>query len=183
MEQYNTTQQRDDCLIRPSQQLDDGELALYFISLVIICIFVLEILSAFYAFGWRRYTKILFLLDAIIVLTSFILEVYFHFGNALKAGRASAALVVLRMWKVVRAIHAIAHSISLRNHMIVEKIKEAETTLQEEIAEAEKTILEQKNKINDLTNLLEKTGTQTNPEQIDGFTRKRTKSFNSVTRF
>jgi hypothetical protein len=159
-----------------------GELALFYISYVIITIFVLEVLSALYAFGWRRFTKILFLLDAIIVLASFIMETFFHFGSATKAGRASAALVVLRMWKVVRAIHAIAHSISLRNHIIIEKIKEAKTALQEEVRKAKKTIFEQKTKIDELTILCEKNGMQSIPDQISESPRKRASSF-SVIRF
>ena len=183
MEAYNTTEQRSSCLLPITHQTENVELALYYISLIIISTFVLEVLSAFYAFGWRRYTKILYLFDAIIVLSSFIMEVYFHFGNTVKAGRASGALVVLRLWKVVRAIHAIAHSISLRNHMIIEKIKGAQEILQKEILEAEKTIREQNIEINKLTILLEKTDTRTTPEQIDGFTQRRTMSISSVTLF
>jgi hypothetical protein len=183
MNQYNITQQRPECLLPPSHPLESGELALYYISLVIICIFVLEISAAYYTFGWRRYTKILYLLDAIIIFSSFILEVYFHFGAGTKAGRASAGLVVLRLWKIVRAIHAIAHSISLRNHMIMEEIEKARTILKEENLQAEKTIREQEIEIDNLMNLLRKTDTLTTPEQVNETTRRRAKSFNSVTLF
>ena len=182
MEHFNITEQREGCLIEPTPHLEKGELALFYTSYVIICIFVVEVLSALYAFGWRRFTKILFLLDAVIVFASFIMETYFHFGSATKAGRASAALVVLRMWKVVRAIHAIAHSISLRNHMIIEKIKEAEKALKEELRESEKIIYEQKMKIDGLTMLLEKNGMQSTPDEINESPRKRASSF-SVIRF
>jgi hypothetical protein len=180
MVQYNTTVQRDECLLPPTNQLEAAESALYYLSLVIICIFVLEILTAFYSFGWRRYKKILYLLDAIIVLVSFILEVYFHFGNTGKAGKATAGLVVLRLWKIVRAIHAIAHSISLRNRMIIEQIKRARAILKEEKMQAEKKIHEQEIEIHDLMNLLAKTGTQATPEQTKEFTRSSSKSFNSI---
>ena len=183
MEQYNTTKQRKDCHIRSNHRLETAELALFYVSFIIICIFVLEILSALYAFGWRRYKKLVFLVDAFIVLTSFILEAYFHFGTDIKAGRASAALVVLRLWKVVRAMHAIAHSISLRNRMIIDKIKKAQEALQEDIRQAEKTIYEQKMKIDDLTALLEKNGIRIILDQMNGFSRTRSASVAIVTRF
>jgi hypothetical protein len=183
MEQYNTTQQRVGCLLPPTHQLEAGETFLYYISLIIICIFVLEIFGAFYAFGWRRYKKILYLIDAIIILVSFILEVYFHFSSNTKNGRASAGLVVLRLWKIIRAIHAIAHSISLRNIMIMEQVKKAREILEEEKIQAENTIREQEIKIDNLMNLLEKTKTPTNPEKIDEGIRRRANTFHQIAFF
>jgi hypothetical protein len=143
LELYNTTQQPSECLLPLSRSVDDGELALFYISLILISTFVLEIFAAFYAFGWRRYTKLLYLFDAIVVLVSFILEVYFHFGNVVKIGRAAAGLVVLRLWKIIRAIHAIAHTMALRNHIIVEEIEQAREMLNDEKLHAEKTIDQQ----------------------------------------
>jgi len=144
---------------------------------------VLEIFGAFYAFGWRRYKKILYLIDAIIILVSFILEVYFHFSSNTKNGRASAGLVVLRLWKIIRAIHAIAHSISLRNIMIMEQVKKAREVLEEEKIQAENTIREQEIKIDNLMNLLEKTKIPTTPEKTDEGIRRRANTFHQIAFF
>jgi hypothetical protein len=180
---YNTTQQPSQCLLPESPSVEAGELSIFYISLILISIFVLEILAAFYAFGWRRYTKLLYLFDAIIVLVSFILEVYFHFGNVGKVGPAVTGLVVLRLWKIIRAIHAIAHSMALRNHMIVTEIEQAQALLNVEKLQAEKTIHEQQMTIQDLTNRLEKNDKQITPEQNNEFPLSRDKSLECVTSF
>ena len=182
-EEHNITIQRGTCILEPSHHLETGELALYYISLVIICIFVLEILTAFYAFGWRRYLKILFLLDTIIVITSFILEVYFHFATSARAGRASAGIVVLRLWKIIRAVHAIAHSISLRNHVIIGEIEKARTILREEKFEAEKTVLKQQQIIDNFTYLMTQSNTPTTQEKTNQIIRRRAYTANPVTYF
>jgi hypothetical protein len=179
MDQYNTTVQPTDCLLPLTSQVENGELAIYYLSLFLISIFVVEILVAFYAFGWRRYTKLLYLFDAIIVFASFILEVYFHFGNVGKAGKAAAGLVILRLWKIIRAIHAIAHSMSLRNHMIVTEINKAKMILNQEKIQAEQTIQQQNIQIDYLNDILQKNEKQ----QINRLNRKRTNSLNSITLF
>jgi hypothetical protein len=184
MIQYNTTKQRDNCLLPPSAQIDNVETALYYISLVLISIFVLEIFTAFYAFGWRRFTRILFLIDAFIVLVSFFLEVYFHFGAVAQVGDASAGIVVLRMWKIIRAVHAVAHAVTLRNHLIIEEIEHARQIVNEEKLRAEDTIEEQQDRINHLTELLQKPTKQSNSQQQSTSTvRRRANSLSSITFF
>ena len=183
IEEYNITIHRVTCVLEPSHHLEIGELALYYISFIIICIFVLEIFTALYAFGWRRYLKSLFLLDAIIVITSFILEVYFHFGTSTRAGRVSAGIVVLRLWKIIRAIHAIAHSISLRNRMIIEEIEKARTVLKEEKRQAQKTVLKQQQIIDNFTYLMTQSNTPSTQENTNQVMRTRAYSVNPVTHF
>ncbi|CAF1276142.1 unnamed protein product [Didymodactylos carnosus] len=169
MELYNTTEQRDECLLETSIDLQRGELFLYYFSVALLSIFLLEVFISFYAFGWRHYKNPLYLLDAAIVFASFIMELYFHFGNVGRAGRAAAAFVVLRLWKIVRAIHAIAHSISLKNRILINKIEDARTILKEEKEQAEKTLEKQEIKIEYLMNLLRKTRKLPTPEQIDAY--------------
>jgi hypothetical protein len=183
MQLYNTTQQRSECLLPLSRSVDDGELALFYISLILISTFVLEIFAAFYAFGWRRYTKLLYLFDAIVVLVSFILEVYFHFGNVVKIGRAAAGLVVLRLWKIIRAIHAIAHTMALRNHIIREGVVQANEMVKDEECQAERTIVRQWLEIRDLEDLLEKSSIQFTPQLNKISRRSRAKSLDSITFF
>jgi hypothetical protein len=111
------------------------------------------------------------------------LEVYFHWGNVGKAGKAAAGLVILRLWKIIRAIHAIAHSMSLRNHIIVTEINKARMILNEEKAQAEETIQQQKIQIDYFTEILEKNGIKTNQEQINQLDRSRANSLASITLF
>jgi len=61
------------------------------------------------------------------------MELYFHFGDIGRAGRAASAIVILRLWKVVRAIHAVTHSITMKNQMLIKKIQEAKFLLEQEI--------------------------------------------------
>lgn len=164
---FNATQQRDDCLLPPSPTSDVGEQCLFYFSFIILSLFVVEILVSFYAFGWRRYTKLLFLIDAFIVLASFIIGVYFHFGSVTKSGRSAVALVILRLWKIVRAIHAIAHSISLRNRLMIEKIQEAMTLMKEQKEEADERLEKERQKIDFLKDLLEVHGIEITDKRLD----------------
>src|SRR5690349_21148615 len=109
MSQYNTTEQRDSCLLPYSDDLHRGELFLFYFSVILLITFVSEVFLTFYAFGWKHYLNPLYLSDGLIVFASFIMEIYFHYGNIGRAGRAAAAIVILRLWKIVRAIHAVAH--------------------------------------------------------------------------
>ncbi|CAF1147580.1 unnamed protein product [Rotaria sordida] len=183
MELYNTTIQRSECLLYRSSALIGGEHFLYYVSLIILSIFVLEISVSFYAFGWRRYIKPLFLLDACIVLVSLILEIYFHFSNFNKSGRTASAFVILRLWKIVRALHAVAHSISLRNRLIVEKIQQAFDIVREENDEANEELEKQQIKIEYLMESLQTTGTKVTHEQLDKYVKTKHRQRKYVTTF
>jgi hypothetical protein len=108
-------------------------------------------------------------MDAIIVFSSFIMEVYFHYGNIGRAGRAAAAIVVLRLWKIVRAIHAVAHSITLKNHLLIKKIQEAQSIIEEEKSNTEKLLEKQQIKLEYLINILINLGKYPHPQQIDKY--------------
>ena len=127
----------------------------YFIfPFFLLIIFVFEVFISFYAFGWRHYKNPLYLLDGIIVFASFIMELYFHYGNIGRAGRAAAAIVILRLWKIVRAIHAVAHSITLKNRLLIKKIQEAQIIIEEEKQTTEQMLQKQDIRVEYLANLL-----------------------------
>ncbi|UJR34902.1 hypothetical protein I4U23_027680 [Adineta vaga] len=166
---YNTTNQRDSCLLPYSLSLSRGELFLFYFSVLLLIIFVFEIFISFYAFGLRHYTNPLYLLDSLIVFTSFIMELYFHYGNLGRAGRAAAAIVVLRLWKIVRAIHAVVHSIILKNRLIIKKIQEAQILIEQEKESTEKMLEKQDIKVEYLTNLLKTYGKLPSNQQINNY--------------
>ncbi|CAF1043003.1 unnamed protein product [Adineta ricciae] len=172
MLEYNTTHQRDSCFLPYSLSLSRGELFLFYFSVLLLIIFVIEILLSFYTFGLRHYTNPLYLIDSLIVFTSFVMELYFHYGHLGRAGRAAAAIVVLRLWKIVRAIHAVVHSISLKNRIIIKKIQEAQIIIEQEKEMTEKMLQKQDIKVEYLTNLLKINGKLPSNEQINSHVEK-----------
>jgi ABC-type multidrug transport system fused ATPase/permease subunit len=169
MEQYNTTEQRETCLLEHSIHLVHIDLFLYYFSVLLLSLFVLEVLLSFYAFGWKHCKNPFYFLDPIIVFASFILEIYFHYGNIGRAGRATSALILLRLWKIIRATHAVAHSIALKNRALIEKIQEAKILLEEEKNQAEQTLEKQEIKVEYLVNLLTRLGKLPSTKQIDNY--------------
>ncbi|TFK34988.1 hypothetical protein BDQ12DRAFT_688853 [Crucibulum laeve] len=126
------------CLLHESTALNNGEWFLWAVSVFLLGLFVLEIFASLIAFGWRRFLKPLYGIDMLVVFASFIMEIYFRFAHhGVEAGSSPAALVVLRLWKIVRAIHAIAHSIELKNQTIIEEVKEAKRQVEVEHHETE----------------------------------------------
>ncbi|KAF9011888.1 hypothetical protein BDQ17DRAFT_1321878 [Cyathus striatus] len=123
--------------------LEDGDWFLWAVSVALLSVFLLEIFASLFAFGPRRFLKPLYAIDAVIIIASFILEIYFRFADGNKqAGSSPAALVILRLWKVIRAIHAVAHSIELKNQSIIHEVREAKQQVEEEHKET--TILLQR---------------------------------------
>ncbi|CAF4635922.1 unnamed protein product [Rotaria sp. Silwood2] len=166
---YNTTEQRDTCLLDFSLHLVHADLFLFYFSVLLLTIFVLEIFISFYAFGWKYYMNPLYLLDSAIVFASFIMEIYFHYGNIGRAGRAAAAVVILRLWKIIRAIHAVAHSITLKNRLLINKIQEARILLEEEKQQVEQTLEKQEIKMEYFINILTNLKKLPSTSQIDKY--------------
>ena len=158
MSEYNISNQRDTCFLPPSSDLRNGELFLFYFSVCLLLIFVSELVLSFLAFGWRHYLNPLFFLDGLLVFTSFVMELYFHFGNLGRAGRAAAAIVLLRLWKIVRAIHAVAHSITVKNRALIQKIREAQTIIEEEKKCTEKMLDKLEIKVEYFIGLLKELG-------------------------
>jgi hypothetical protein len=169
MEEYNTTEQRDSCLLPYSIHLSRGELFLFYFSVFLLITFVAEVFMTFYAFGWRHYKNPLFLTDAVIVFASFIMEMYFHYGNIGRAGRAAAAIVILRLWKILRAIHAVAHSITLKNRLLIKKIQEAQIIIEEEKQTTEQMLQKQDIRVEYLANLLKSIGKLPTTQQLETY--------------
>lgn len=169
MIQYNTTKQRDACILEYSIHLKRTELFLFYISVLLIGIFVLEVLISLYALGSKYWKNPFCLLDGIVVFASFIMEIYFHYGYMGKAGRAASVIIVLRLWKIIRAVHAVAHSLSLKNRLLIKKIEEAKSVLEEEREQIEQTLEKQNIKLNYFINLLTNLGKLPSKQHIDKY--------------
>lgn len=113
------------CQLHESSALEKGDTALWAISVSLLSIFVIELFLSGVAFGfYRHFKKPIYLIDAIIVSVSLILEVYFRYGNSgANLHNAPSTIIILRMWKIVRAVHAIAHSIEMKNQSVINRLK------------------------------------------------------------
>ena len=169
MKEYNTTKQRDHCIVEYSNHLHRTEVFLFYLSFLFICIFVLEVFVSLYALGWKYLTNRLYLLDGIVVIASFIMEIYFHYGNFGSARRAASTVIILRLWKIVRAVHAVAHSLTLKNRLLIKKIEEAKFILEEEREQIERNLEKQNIKLDYYANLLISLGKLPSQEQTDKY--------------
>lgn len=98
-----------------------AEKALFYSSLSILCFFVLEILTSIAAFGISYLTDLVKLFDMIIVFGSLFMEIYFKVRHIHFHG--TNALVILRIWKIVRAMHAVAHAIELKAEQKIHRLE------------------------------------------------------------
>lgn len=169
MKEYNTTQQRELCILEHTIHVHRTEIFLFYFSFLFICIFVLEIFVSLYALRWKYFKNRLYLLDGIVVIASFVLEIVFHYGNLGNARRAASTIIILRLWKIIRAVHAVAHSLTLKNRLLIEKIEEAKGILEEERTQIEQTLEKQNLKLNYYVHLLNNSGKLPTQEQIDKY--------------
>jgi hypothetical protein len=120
------------CILHDSLGLQVSDWFLWGISVFFLSCFMLEISASLFAFGPRHFKKPLYAIDGIVVTASFVLELVFKPSVSTQLESSPSILVVLRMWKVVRAIHAIAHSIELRNQTIINEVKLAKAQVEGE---------------------------------------------------
>ncbi|KAJ1555368.1 Voltage-gated hydrogen channel 1 [Cladochytrium tenue] len=107
--------------LRESDSLTIAEAALFWMSVVLLCGFAVEVLLSVYARGIRHLFSFVMAADAVVVYMSLFLELYFHFKNDEETG--VGALVILRIWKLVRAMHAISHSLEMKAKAIIAEIR------------------------------------------------------------
>ncbi|KAK9766732.1 Protein arginine N-methyltransferase 3 [Basidiobolus ranarum] len=110
---------------------------LSYISLAILTIFILENVLKLVVFGPLYYIKgkhgWLHALDAIIVATSFILEL------TLKGRQREIAslLILFRFWRILRVIDAVAISVDLNNERNIRQLEEQCALLEERLKDQE----------------------------------------------
>ncbi|KAI7827103.1 hypothetical protein BC939DRAFT_501436 [Gamsiella multidivaricata] len=122
--------------------LDETEEETWFIalfghlSLAIVSMFMLEILLKLFAFGPRYFWRgtrhgVLHLIDAMIIITSFMLEIFLHGA----AEELTALLILFRLWRVVKLTGTVALEVSehdeARAAALEAKIQHLERELEE----------------------------------------------------
>lgn len=102
-------------------------------SIFILFSFNVELLSRLYAFGYKYFLHWEIALDALIVIVSFSLDVAF-LDSGLK--KYLYLLIILRLWRVLRIIHAIMTAIKTPFERQIEKLKKKRKILQRDLAKA-----------------------------------------------
>ncbi|GAA5933949.1 uncharacterized protein JCM15063_000514 [Sporobolomyces koalae] len=153
------------CSLAPSHSREMLENGIFGVNLTLLSIFTLDVMFAIYAFGPITYaTSWVTLLDGFVVLTTFVLDVYFHFSKDPNA-ESPIALVILRLWKIFRAAHAIGHALQLHYTEMMEKAEEGRKKLEwERISESIRL-----NYVR--STLVDKTGQDIDPEHVEELVR------------
>jgi hypothetical protein len=128
------------CILHESNALIGADWFLWGLSVFLLSCFMLEVIASLFAFGPRHFKKPLYAIDGIVVTASLVMEIFFRFGDHGKLGDSPSALIVLRLWKIVRAIHAIAHSIELKNQAIIQEVQAAKAQVEEEHHQASEAL-------------------------------------------
>lgn len=102
-------------------------------SIFILFLFNVELIVRLYAHGYKYFLELEIALDAFIVIVSFSLDVAF-LNNRLK--KFLYLLIILRLWRVLRVIHAIITAIRAPFERQVEKLKKKKKMLQRDLAKA-----------------------------------------------
>ncbi|KAH9389996.1 Voltage-gated hydrogen channel 1 [Tyrophagus putrescentiae] len=84
--------------------LETIEKILHFTSIGLLGLFVVEVILKLIAFGVHFFYKFEELIDAIIIIISFVLDIVFINNEFLKF---MGVLIFLRLWRIVRIVHAI----------------------------------------------------------------------------
>ncbi|KAL8279753.1 hypothetical protein RQP46_007848 [Phenoliferia psychrophenolica] len=125
------------CSFAPSPGREALETTIFSVNLTLLCTFTIEVFSAIYAFGPKTYcSSWVSVLDGSVVLITLCLDTYFHLSKD-PAAKSPIALVILRLWKIFRAVHAIAHALELHYEEVVEAAEIGKEKLEwERIAES-----------------------------------------------
>ncbi|KAM0748084.1 hypothetical protein T439DRAFT_382572 [Meredithblackwellia eburnea MCA 4105] len=125
------------CTLAPTGSREAIELAIFGINISLLSIFTLEVFTAIFAFGPITYcSSWVCVLDGFVVIVTLCLDTYFHLSKN-PAAKSPVALVILRLWKIFRAVHAIAHALELHYEEVVEHAERGRDLLEwERIAES-----------------------------------------------
>lgn len=102
-------------------------------SIFILFTFNVELVLRLYIFGYKYFGHLENALDAIVVIVSFWLDVAF-LDSGMK--KYLYLLIILRLWRVLRIIHAIMTAIKTPFERQVEKLKKKRKILQRDLAKA-----------------------------------------------
>jgi len=132
----------DDC--SPLEEEPRWLTVLAYISLVITSIFLIEIPLAIYAFGSKFYNPFakgeertvhsgLHLLDAVVILVTFIIEVFLKGRER----ELASLLILFRLWRLIKLISGVAVGVGETSEEDARRVYELQATLREKEAQLE----------------------------------------------
>ncbi|NXF98300.1 HVCN1 protein, partial [Eubucco bourcierii] len=128
----------------------------HYVSLSILTIFLAEV--GFKVFIYRRefFHHKFEVLDGIVVIVSFILDVVLIFWE--HEFEAVGLLILLRLWRVARIINGIILSVKTRSEQQVSKLKQANLKLAMKVEQLENSCMEKEQEIERLNKILKQHG-------------------------
>ncbi|CAI9719326.1 Hypothetical predicted protein [Octopus vulgaris] len=101
-----------------------AEHTLHYASLAILCIFLVEVICKVIAEGTHLLKHKAEVLDAIVVVVSFTLDIVFSFVDVAQAAKDAAGLMVmLRLWRITRIINGVIISVQMEAEKKINKVE------------------------------------------------------------
>nr|XP_033812092.1 voltage-gated hydrogen channel 1 [Geotrypetes seraphini]XP_033812093.1 voltage-gated hydrogen channel 1 [Geotrypetes seraphini] len=125
----------------------------HYLSLSVLTFFVVEIFGKIYAYQLEFFHHKFEILDAVVVLISFIIDIiYIAQENIFQA---VGLLILLRLWRVARIINGIIVSIKTTAEEKISKLREANHALSETVEQLQQQCKQKEDEIDRLQKLLQ----------------------------
>ncbi|XP_074965996.1 voltage-gated hydrogen channel 1 [Phalacrocorax aristotelis] len=134
----------------------------HYLSLSILTLFLVEVGFKVFVYRWEFFHHKFEVLDGIVVIVSFILDVVLIFRE--HEFEAVGLLILLRLWRVARIINGIILSVKTRSEQQVTKLKQANLKLATKIEQLEHSCIEKEQEIERLNKILKQHGLMSEPK-------------------
>ncbi|NXK55641.1 HVCN1 protein, partial [Chauna torquata] len=128
----------------------------HYLSLSILTIFLVEVGFKVFVYGREFFRHKFEVLDSIVVIVSFILDLVLLFRE--HEFEAVGLLILLRLWRVARIINGIILSVKTRSEQQVSKLKQANLKLATKVEQLEHSCAEKEQEIERLNRMLKQHG-------------------------
>ncbi|XP_072207144.1 voltage-gated hydrogen channel 1 [Excalfactoria chinensis] len=128
----------------------------HYLSLSILTIFLVEVGFKIYVYGREFFHHKFEVLDSIVVVVSFILDLVLLFRE--HEFEAVGLLILLRLWRVARIINGIILSVKTRSEQQVSKLKQVNLKLATKVEQLQHSCVEKEQEIERLTRMLKQHG-------------------------
>ncbi|NXP48749.1 HVCN1 protein, partial [Heliornis fulica] len=128
----------------------------HYLSLSILTIFLVEVGFKLFVYRWEFFHHKFEVLDGIVVIVSFILDIVLIFRE--HEFEAVGLLILLRLWRVARIINGIILSVKTRSEQVVSKLKQANMKLAMKVEQLEHSCVEKEQEIERLNKILKQHG-------------------------
>ncbi|NXJ15425.1 HVCN1 protein, partial [Odontophorus gujanensis] len=128
----------------------------HYLSLSILTIFLVEVGFKIFVYGREFFHHKFEVLDSIVVVVSFILDLVLLFQE--HEFEAVGLLILLRLWRVARIINGIILSVKTRSEQQVSKLKQVNLKLATKVEQLQHSCVEKEQEIERLTRMLKQHG-------------------------